>query len=546
MPETPLNPPVTQVTVYTDRAILTRSTETELETGPQTLKIAGLPANLQADSVQVKASGLAKAQLLDVRISDEFFEKIPHTLLQDLQDQIEALRQQVKEIDDKISVLDHKKSFIESIKVSSSETISRDIEIQRPQVEDWQNMLDFMGRNFDLLHRERYQLEAKKKELSTKAEKLQQDARQLAGAGSTRRKVAFVEFEVAEGGAATLEISYQIHNASWRPVYDARVDSRNKNVTLQYYGLVTQHTGEDWENASILLSTARPQLGGNPPELQSWFLDVWTPPVPKPVRAAPPARSRKKSGLSLKAKKEFAMEDEESDMYMEMSAAPVEIPRAEAQVESGQGTSVVFRTQGRNFIPGDGSEGRLRIMENELGNTFQYLTVPRLTPHVYLRANVENSSEYPLLPGKINVFLDNSFVGNSTLGEVITPGEKFDLNLGVDESIKVTHKLMKQYEDEKGIFTKSQTRLFDYLITVENLRESMEEITVRDQLPVSRNDEIKVKVLEIAPDENPAKDVKKLPTGSLEWKFDLDSKAKKEIRFSWRAEFPNGTKVTGL
>ena len=34
-----------------------------------------------------------------------------------------------------------------------------------------------------------------------------------------------------------------------------------------YYGLIKQSTGEDWDNATISLSTAQPDIGGSPPSL---------------------------------------------------------------------------------------------------------------------------------------------------------------------------------------------------------------------------------------------------------------------------------------
>ena len=48
---------------------------------------------------------------------------------------------------------------------------------------------------------------------------------------------------------------------------------------LQYYGLIKQWTGEDWENASISLSTAQPSIGGSAPDLPTRIIRFWRPPV---------------------------------------------------------------------------------------------------------------------------------------------------------------------------------------------------------------------------------------------------------------------------
>ena len=52
---------------------------------------------------------------------------------------------------------------------------------------------------------------------------------------------------------------------------------------LQYYGLIKQWTGEDWENASLSLSTAQPSVGGAAPDLPTRIIRFWRPP-PSPVK----------------------------------------------------------------------------------------------------------------------------------------------------------------------------------------------------------------------------------------------------------------------
>jgi hypothetical protein len=41
--------------------------------------------------------------------------------------------------------------------------------------------------------------------------------------------------------------------------------------------------------------------------------------------------------------------------------------------------------------------------------------MPKVSSHVYLQANVTNISEFPLLAGDVNVFMDNNFVSRSSI-----------------------------------------------------------------------------------------------------------------------------------
>ena len=50
---------------------------------------------------------------------------------------------------------------------------------------------------------------------------------------------------------------------------------------MQYYGLIKQATGEDWDNAKISLSTAQPSIGGSAPTLPTRI-----------IRFKPPAQVR--------------------------------------------------------------------------------------------------------------------------------------------------------------------------------------------------------------------------------------------------------------
>ena len=54
---TELNAPITAVTVYTDRARVTRSAEIELSAGETVLLLSGLPAKMDKDSVRVSGKG---------------------------------------------------------------------------------------------------------------------------------------------------------------------------------------------------------------------------------------------------------------------------------------------------------------------------------------------------------------------------------------------------------------------------------------------------------------------------------------------------------
>jgi uncharacterized protein (TIGR02231 family) len=142
--------------------------------------------------------------------------------------------------------------------------------------------------------------------------------------------------------------------------------------------------------------------------------------------------------------------------------------------------------------------------------------------------------------------MDGNFVGNARIKKMVLPTETFDLQLGVDESIRVARKLLRKMGDEKGLFSKSKVQEFEYEILLESLRDTEESVLVQDQLPVSQDEKIKVEVLQLAPAENPEKDKDKLANGVLEWQIALAARSKSKIALGYRISYPKEMTVTGL
>ncbi len=72
---------------------------------------------------------------------------------------------------------------------------------------------------------------------------------------------------------------------------------------------------------------------------------------------------------------------------------------------------------------------QVHVATINLKPAFEYNTVPKLAQHAFLRAKVINDSTYPFLAGPANVFLDQSYVTETTLKST-SPKEEFSCSLG--------------------------------------------------------------------------------------------------------------------
>src|SRR6185437_10851727 len=95
-----------------------------------------------------------------------------------------------------------------------------------------------------------------------------------------------VRLDLAAGAATTakLRVTYNVRNARWTPLYDARLDTGAKDrkpaLELVRRAEITQSTGEDWSNVALDVSTVRTARGGSAPDLNS--LIVQYPQLPRP------------------------------------------------------------------------------------------------------------------------------------------------------------------------------------------------------------------------------------------------------------------------
>jgi uncharacterized protein (TIGR02231 family) len=162
-----------------------------------------------------------------------------------------------------------------------------------------------------------------------------------------------------------------------------------------------------------------------------------------------------------------------------------------------------------------------------------------LAAEAYLRATVSNSSSLLLLPGPARIFRDGEFVGETVL-ETVASGEEFELQLGVDDEIRIERELRRR-GTSKAVIGGTRTVDVAYEITVRNHRQAKARVAVHDHIPVSTDGDIKVRLRETTP--APAEQDE---LGELTWDVSLDRGKEATIRYRFTVEHPAQVNVTGL
>ncbi|HPJ71324.1 MAG TPA: DUF4139 domain-containing protein, partial [bacterium] len=195
-------------------------------------------------------------------------------------------------------------------------------------------------------------------------------------------------------------------------------------------------------------------------------------------------------------------------------------------------------------IPSDGQFHGMMLARRVFPGTFSYLAVPRLSESVYLQARFVNDGDAPYLPGEINVFNGDDFIGKSRF-EGATPGQESRLDLGVDDRVKVERTLSSEETRQGGLFRGDTAyREYAYLIKVENFTRASARIDVVDQVPVSQTAEIKVEMDEVEP--RPLPEWEGKGPGLMKWSLDVPPGASREISYKYSVSYPKDREIQGL
>jgi uncharacterized protein (TIGR02231 family) len=529
---------ICEVTVYTDRALVTRRGTVALTGNERELAIASLPATLETESVRATGAGTVAVRLLGVR-SDRVFSSEPvGDRTAELTQQIQELETQKLAIDDKITARRIQLQFVEDLSEKSVGFFSSSIAKQQVGLNETGELLNFLGTNYLKYATAIAQHERQQHELDNQIQALEQKLEQVKTPHSQQSFNIIVAIEPSGSGNFELEVSYVVMRARWTPLYDLRVNTTNNQINLNYLAEVNQNTGEDWTGVALTLSTAKPGLGTLPPKLEPWYID-----------ALYPARSKgrpQKTELQQRRSVSSDYDLDVNDMFFEgvagatpeMALAPIQAETATAKV-SREGGTVLFQVGGNTNIPSDGTPHKVTIFSENYPFQPEYIAVPRLVSFAYLQAVVVNPlTGATLLPGKANIFRDNTFVGTVQL-ENISPGQEYKVNLGIDERLKIERELVERQVDKK-LIGQQRRMSYAYRLNVTNLQQVQVHLTLQEQLPVSRNEQIKVRLTLTNPK------IVAGEMGLLEWIMSLPPQAKQELYYQFVVEHPPDLGVIGL
>ena len=528
---TPTSNTVQQVTVFADRAEVTRRIDVDLPAGEHTILIPELPAQLFEASLRASGRGKKGLRIATVESRRVFATQVVQERERQLREQLRTEQDKKARIEARRQALETQGKFIERLATLPGETNDKGSRQFNP--EKWPTAWQAIGKGMEETNTALVALQQELRALEETIRKLEQELRQIQ-TGRRDSITAAIQVQADTTGKAQFELSYQLGGASWSPVYDASLDTATGKVSLTQAAYIRQNTGEDWLEAQLTVSTARPGAGAAMPELTPWWIDFYQPPVPISLRL------RKEKREEIADEMLAGVMAPEAEMRV-TEAKPAEDTLAATEISE---FSLRYRIPGRVSVPADNSRHRFVLAKQSLESSMSARSAPKLDQRAFLYAEVDYTGDSPLLPGPWQLQRDGNFVGTQD-NPALLPGEELALAFGTDEAIEVEYKKLKDERGRQGLINREQRIERQYTITVTNRHKITMPVTVFDQIPVSSDESITVELLKESTTSPTQTNVENRP-GILSWKKEIKPQEKVTIDFGYAVIFPQDKKVPGF
>ncbi len=511
-----VKPTLTSVKVFLRGAELVQNAKVKLEKGMNEVILTGIASNVDRNSINVSGKGdgiiISVVQRFDylrgpeknpdVKALEEKLEELNKNLAYKNND-MEVYRLQVD------LLLANKVIGNEKIGVSTIE-LQKMLDLYNKKLTEYKSKIVDTGIEAKLIQKE---IEKINKQLAELNRQLNKPTNEIAVSISSKSE-----------GMFSLDLSYLIYDAGWAPNYNIRVENMNTPAQLNYIANVWQNSGSNWDDVQIVLSTRNPNKNNTKPELGPWFLNF----------QAPVVQWQRSDGLMKSAKAVNYAAEAAAPQQTEMAAGSMADYMETVQTQ----LAVEFTPTIKYSIPSDSKPHTVALKDYTIKTNYEYYAVPKYEGNAFLIASLSDWSEYNLLPGEVNIYFENSYVGKTYINPETTK-DTLQISLGRDEGISVLREEIKDFTEDKFLSSDIE-RTFAYEIKIKNNKKSSVKMKIEDQIPLSQNEDIEVKLIEFSGAKYNAQD------GKLIWNINIEGGKSTTKKLVFSVRHPKDKQVEGL
>ncbi|RMG82563.1 MAG: mucoidy inhibitor MuiA family protein [Bacteroidetes bacterium] len=511
-----LSSEIEKVTVFLNQAQIKRTASKFLPEGTHTLVISNLSPNIDPASIQV--SGKGAFTILDYKHQYDYINPVKlNPEIKPLQDSLNYYKQALKLAEKMKFVYDSEQQMI-----LNNQQVNNDSGFD---IEDLDDLADYYRTRLSDIARKTIENENKINYLNRRISALTNQLREHGWGSNQKRSKIMIEVASKIRTAAKIELSYNVYQAGWKPGYEIYIDEVGKPVKMNFIANVYQNTSEEWENVQLVLSTENPSQNKNIPDLKPVKVYIVEP-------ATVSAYKGKGRGLAMERKAEqntALLYDDEEKMLEDALTAADYTSHYETYTAFNYEIAIPFT------VHSDGKSQKIPIRSAEIPALYQYLTIPSKVQKAFLIAKVGEWEKYSLQPGNARIYFQEMYVGQSYI-DPSNPEDTLILSLGADDNIKISRKRDEEYRDRK-IMGGNIKETFSYNIEVRNNKNISVHIEIKEALPLSTSDEVKVLV------ENKGNARYDEKTGFLTWQLALKPGEKQSVSYKYFIEYPKDKKI---
>jgi uncharacterized protein (TIGR02231 family) len=530
-----LSSSVRKVTVYSDRALVTRAAKALVTTAPTVYVFQRLPGWVDDSSVRVSTSA---GRILDVRVGRTYLARANEQSYRKAEAEERELGDRLGALDDELKVLDAQTKQIDDIKAFSADKLNKDVVTGNVGVRTYSAVVGFVTSTLRETARGRRRVQTEREKLVPEVLAAKHRLEELRGLTQLEETRVFVTLLGSAPVDAELVLSYMLPGATWETLHEVRAaESDPTSVEVTSFAVVTQASGEDWDDAELTFSTRSTTAAVRIPELETLTLGdtkVATESIERQsasftrAEAAFKGQNRlwNKRVQSAETSTNFEQVYETNIDYMRVvQGKTVQIFQSLQQ----RGTTAQFKGMSPAKVRADGRSVKVPIGRVHLKAKQAIVAAPEQSLNAALTLEMLNESGQPLLPGNVALYQAGAFLGMTNL-DFVADGEQFALFLNVADQLKLSRVLDKKHS---ALVRKQRTQMqLAFVVTVENLSGKAVSLKLADRIPVSEDKDIVISGVKVSPDARP--DSK----GILRWPLTLQPKEKRKFEIQYQIEYP--------
>jgi uncharacterized protein (TIGR02231 family) len=514
----------TDVTVFTQGAEVTRKGQINLPAGVHDIVLPDLRSNRGgAKTPEIKLSGATL-------ISEQWQDRSPTPLSEPdspeyktAKANLDAAKDAVTDLSDKIATnllaKSAAKAQIEFLKsLATSDTLPEGIDTLR-------DLSRMISQETLSAHQAIQQADIQARELNKDMPDLQKAVtaaqRVVDGLLPPTKEFAQLTLRVSVPQATTsdLEVKYLAFNAGWRPVYDLRLTTGEQpKLVVERGALLSQNTGERWDNVNLTLSTVAFQDRPEPNQVQTQRL-----------RISEPAQINKRA-LNASPQADFSAVN---GLVME---SPVMVETAAAGTADLSGIAAQYSFDYPMSVNSTGDSNRVALGSLDFDAAIEARAIPLNNQTAFRMVTFTNSSGERLLPAEASLYVDDRLISETYMDKIV-PGAETEIGFGPIHGLRLTRTILSRNEGDRGIISRSNENTETVRIDVENLTDKAWNVTLLDRVPFTEQEDLSIEWTAVP---RPTTTDHKDRRGILHWDLDVAAGDTQSIKLDTKITWPEG------